>query len=113
MADSSDLYARIYALVRRIPKGRVATYGDIAALAGIPGRARQVGYALHSLPSGTGVPWHRVVNHAGRISLPPEGGGLEQRFRLVAEGVRVEQGGRIRLERHRWRRRSTARATSR
>jgi len=104
MAAASDLYPRIYALVRRIPRGRVATYGDIATLAGIPGRARQVGYALHALPGGSAVPWHRVINSAGRISLPPHAGGLEQRFRLLAEGVPIDQAGRIALERHRWRR---------
>src|SRR5262245_154669 len=61
--------ARIYAVVRRIPKGRVATYGQVAALAGYPGHARQVGYALSALPSGTALPWHRVINARGEISL--------------------------------------------
>jgi methylated-DNA-protein-cysteine methyltransferase related protein len=103
MAATSPAYARIYATVRRIPRGRVATYGDVAALAGLPGRARQVGYALHALPHGSSVPWHRVINRAGRISLPPEGGGLEQRFRLLAEGVTVDAGGRVPLARHHWR----------
>jgi methylated-DNA-protein-cysteine methyltransferase-like protein len=95
-------YAAIYAVVRRIPRGRVTTYGAVAVLAGLPGRARQVGYALHALPKGSAVPWHRVVNHAGRISLPPHAGGLEQRFRLLAEGVSVAEGGRVSLARHRW-----------
>ncbi len=103
MRTPSTTYDRIYRAVRRIPRGRVATYGDIAELAGLPGRARQVGYALHALPNGSTVPWHRVINHAGRISLPPEAGGLEQRFRLLAEGVRVDPGGRISLAVHHWR----------
>ncbi|HTS87216.1 MAG TPA: methylated-DNA--[protein]-cysteine S-methyltransferase [Gemmatimonadales bacterium] len=105
----SPAYQRIYALVRRIPRGRVATYGQIAALAGLARAARQVGYALHALPSGSSVPWHRVINSAGRISLPPESGGLEQRFRLLKEGVVPDAGGRVSLARHQWRPRRPAR----
>ena len=63
------LYSRIYAIVSRIPPGKVATYGQIAILAGMPGHARQVGYALHSLPHGSEAPWQRVINRKGRISL--------------------------------------------
>ena len=95
-------YDRIYAVVRRIPRGRVATYGQVAAVAGLAGRARQVGYALHALPSGSVVPWHRVINSAGRVSLPPDSGGLDQQFRLLAEGVEVTMGGRISLSRFQW-----------
>jgi methylated-DNA-protein-cysteine methyltransferase related protein len=99
-----SVYARIYRVVRRIPKGRVCSYGRIASLAGNPGAARQVGYALHALPEHTAVPWHRVVNAAGRISLRRGGGGagLEQRFRLEAEGVVFDQAGRVSLERYGW-----------
>jgi methylated-DNA-protein-cysteine methyltransferase-like protein len=97
-------YDRIYALVRRIPRGRVATYGQIARLAGLPGRARQVGYALHALPEGSVVPWHRVINSAGRLSLPPDRGGTDQRLRLLAEGVAVTEGGRVALAQRQWRR---------
>ncbi|HJR35518.1 MAG TPA: MGMT family protein, partial [Gemmatimonadales bacterium] len=61
-------YQRIYAVVRRIPRGKVATYGQVARLARLPGRARQVGYAMHALPSGTTVPWQRVVNAQGKVS---------------------------------------------
>ena len=61
-------YRRIYAVVRRIPRGRVASYGQVARLAGLPGHARQVGYAMHALPAGTTVPWHRVVNAQGAVS---------------------------------------------
>ncbi len=71
----SPTYARIYAVVRRIPRGRVATYGQIAELAGLPGHARQVGYALHALPDGTAVPWHRVLNARGALSLRRSPGG--------------------------------------
>ncbi|MEO8633979.1 MAG: MGMT family protein [Gemmatimonadales bacterium] len=95
-------YDRIYAVVRRIPRGRVATYGQVAAEAGLAGRARQVGYALHALPTGSVVPWHRVINSAGRVSLPPNNGGLDQQLRLQAEGVEVFLGGRISLGRFQW-----------
>ncbi len=97
-------YARIYAVVRRIPKGKVATYGQIAELAGLPGHARQVGYALHGLPDGTAVPWHRVVNASGGVSCRRGGGGeLTQRLRLEVEGVGFDLRGRVKLERVRWR----------
>jgi methylated-DNA-protein-cysteine methyltransferase-like protein len=87
-------------VVRRIPRGRVASYGQVARLAGLPGRARQVGYAMHALPSGTRVPWHRVVNAQGRISLRRRPGAeLTQRMLLEREGVRFGPGGRIVLAR--------------
>jgi len=99
----SGLYARIYGAVKRIPKGRVATYGQVARLAGVPGHARLVGYALHSLREGTDVPWHRVVNAQGRISLPPdpEAGGF-QRALLESEGVVFGASGSIDLKKHQW-----------
>ena len=96
-------YQRIYAVVRRIPRGKVATYGQVAALAGIPGQARQVGYALHALRDGTGVPWHRVVNAAGRVSRRAvPGADLEQRVRLEAEGIPFDARGRLPLEHVQW-----------
>lgn len=88
-------YPRIYAVVRRIPRGRVMSYGQVARRAGLVGRARQVGYALHALPAGTKVPWHRVVNAKGEISrrrVP--GSELSQRILLEAEGVRFDARGR-------------------
>ena len=99
--DSS--YSRIYAVVRRIPRGRVATYGQIAQLAGLPGHARQVGYALHALAKATAVPWQRVVNAAGAISLRPMSGGISQRMLLEKEGVRFNARDRISLPRFGWR----------
>ena len=89
-------------MVRRIPRGRVATYGQIATLAGLPGHARQVGYALHALRSSTAVPWQRVVNAAGAISLQPMRGGISQRLLLEREGIRF-QGARIALTQFGWR----------
>ena len=97
-------YQLIYSVVRRIPRGRVATYGQVASLAGLAGHARQVGYALNALPDGTVVPWHRVVNAAGRISTrATPGGELVQQLLLAKEGVRLDARGRIPLERVRWR----------
>lgn len=99
----SDAYRRIYAAVRRIPRGRVATYGQVARLAGLPRHARQVGYALHALPEGTDVPWQRVVNAAGAVSprADPRFAG-EQRTRLEREGVVFGAKGRITLARYQW-----------
>ncbi|MAE95277.1 MAG: methyltransferase [Deltaproteobacteria bacterium] len=96
-------YDRIYRVVRRIPKGRVATYGQVAELADLPRQARQVGYALHALPHGSRVPWQRVVNAKGEISqraLP--GSEPLQRSILEAEGVAFTRAGRIDLTRYRW-----------
>lgn len=90
-----SLYRRIYAVVRHIPSGRVATYGQVA---GIVGRctARAVGYAMAALPWDTEVPWHRVINRQGRISPRTSGdGGTEQRQLLEAEGVCFDQQGRV------------------
>jgi methylated-DNA-protein-cysteine methyltransferase-like protein len=99
----TSTYAQIYAVVRDIPEGRVATYGQVAALAGLDGRARQVGYALHALPEGNNVPWHRVVNAHGKVSLGTRPGpGDLQKFLLEAEGVTFDQSGRITLKEYRW-----------
>jgi methylated-DNA-protein-cysteine methyltransferase-like protein len=104
-------YARIYAVIRRIPTGRVATYGQVAELAGLAGHARQVGYALHALPLSSAVPWHRVVNAAGGVSpRAVPGAELTQRQLLEAEGVGFDLRGRIRLEKVRWRPRGDSRA---
>lgn len=101
---ANTTYGRIYDVVRRIPRGRVATYGQVAELAGLSGRARQVGYALHALSEHSAVPWHRVVNSAGGISrrgIPgPE---LVQRQRLEREGVTFSARGRIDFAAFRWR----------
>ncbi len=110
MPAGLSTYEKIYRAVRKVPRGRVATYGDIAKLAGYPGRARQVGYALHALPQGSSVPWHRIINAGGRISLPPQGGGLDQRFRLMEEGVRVDPGGKVSLREFRFRARAKTRS---
>ena len=99
---AKDTYARIRAAVRRVPRGRVATYGQIATLAGLPGHARQVGYALHATPDGAALPWHRVINAAGAVSLPPHDGGNVQRALLKRERVTVDATGTVDLDRFRW-----------
>lgn len=92
----------IYAVLQAIPPGRVATYGQVAALAGLPRAARLVGHTLRGLPEHSTLPWHRVINAQGRIALPAGSPGyLEQVARLAAEGVTL-QSGRVRLSRYQW-----------
>ena len=105
-----NAYARIYAVVRRIPSGRVATYGQVAALAGLPHAPRVAGYALRALPEGTPLPWHRVLAAGGKLSLgrlSPEGG-ITQRLRLSAESVTFDARGCVRMDEHQWRPRAAA-----
>lgn len=98
--------ADLYALVKRIPRGKVATYGQLARLLGMPRHARHVGHVLAILPVGIEIPWHRVVNSAGRISqrLANWQGDSErlQRIRLEDEGVRFSPAGIIDLETFGW-----------
>ena len=104
MESGGTSYDRIYAVVRRIPRGRVATYGQVATLAGLGNHARQVGYALHALTTERAVPWHRVVNARGQISARTEpGGDLIQRQLLEREGVDFDTADRLKLDRYRWR----------
>ena len=99
---ASDSYARIYAVVRRIPAGRVATYGQVAELAGLPNHARLVGYALYAVSEGSTIPWHRVINAQGRISIRGmASASVTQRLRLEQEGVRFT-GGRLKLDTYGW-----------
>ncbi len=97
-------YQAYYEVIRRIPRGRVATYGTVAREAGSPGRARQVGYALAALPDGHDVPWQRVVNARGEVSPRSAALGYErlQRTLLEAEGVEFDARGRIALDRFGW-----------
>jgi len=88
-----DAYARIWAAVAAIPRGRVASYGAIAARAGLPGRARLVGRALGEVPDGMELPWHRVLRSSGQIAFPAGSRSFrEQSKRLKAEGVEVRNG---------------------
>jgi len=94
-------WEQIYAVVKQIPQGKVATYGQIATLAGYYRQARQVGYALHAVPSDD-IPWHRVINAQGRISLNLEMGGAVQRKLLEDEGVVFSPAGVISLHTYQW-----------
>lgn len=94
-------HRRIHDAVSRIPRGRVATYGQIARVAKLPGQARLVGYALHALPRGSKIPWQRVVNAQGAISVGGESG-LRQRQLLEKEGVRFDARGRVSLAKYQW-----------
>jgi methylated-DNA-protein-cysteine methyltransferase related protein len=107
---SQSSFARIWKVVARIPRGRVATYGQVARLAGMPGAARLAGWALHALPyglriRGRPVPWQRVINAQGGIS-PRAGDALGEGMRQIRllrrEGVAVSRAGRIDLERYGW-----------
>jgi methylated-DNA-protein-cysteine methyltransferase-like protein len=89
-------------ILRSIPRGRVATYGQIAALAGRERAARGVAWILHSSSDAAGLPWHRVIGGGGAISLPRGRGFEEQKRRLLAEKVAVGPRGRIDLKRYQW-----------
>lgn len=98
-----DFGDRVKAVVAQIPEGKLATYGQVALLAGFAGRPRQVGMVLKGLPEGTDLPWHRVVNAQGYI--PSRGrwwGAEEQARRLKAEGIPVDRLGQLDLKAHRW-----------
>ncbi len=101
----SDSWRAIYAVVAKVPRGRVATYGQVAELAGLASHARLVGYALHALPDGAPLPWHRVVNAKGTVSRRRNGSGHDalQRRMLEREGVRFDPEGRLSLAAYRWR----------
>jgi methylated-DNA-protein-cysteine methyltransferase-like protein len=99
--------ARVIELIRSIPKGKVATYGGIAAMAGNPRAARQVARILYSCSDMEGLPWHRVVNREGRIVLKTEWNRAEQEERLEREGIVFRGSGRIDLERFLWQPRDT------
>ena len=98
-----DINHRIWQVVAAIPKGNVSTYGMVAQKAGIYLAARRVGHALRELPANTRVPWHRVVNAQGRISLP-EGSVAHdtQKGRLENEGIRFKTNGTIDLRQYEW-----------
>jgi methylated-DNA-protein-cysteine methyltransferase-like protein len=106
-APAPDFKALVLAIVAKIPKGKLVSYGQVAALAGFPQRPRQVGMVLSGLPEGTKLPWHRVVNTQGYV--PSRGrwwGAFEQIGRLREEGIEVDDKGNLDLEAHRWKPRS-------
>ena len=97
-------YDRIYATVRSIPPGKVATYGQIADLAGLYGKARLVGYALFRVDLKDDIPWHRVINAKGEISysLRRNGGDYLQKVLLEEEGIKFKSNGKIELKQYLW-----------
>lgn len=98
-----SFYARVYAFVRTIPRGRVITYGHVALALGSPPAARAVGYALHFLPAGSDVPWWRVINAKGEVSLRGRGTNADlQRALLEHEGVVFNAAGVCNLRDFRW-----------
>jgi len=107
MAARSDSFEnsfsdRVKRLIAAIPRGKVATYGQIAACAGNHRASRQVAWLLHSSSAKDKLPWHRVINSTGGISLPIGGGFEEQRMALEAEGIAVDQKGRVDLKTYLW-----------
>src|SRR6185436_19457968 len=88
-------HLRILDVIRSVPRGRVLTYGEVARRAGLPGRARLVGFVLRTCPLAHDHPWHRIIGAGGRIAKVDDAGRREQRRRLMAEGVRVDARGRL------------------
>jgi methylated-DNA-protein-cysteine methyltransferase related protein len=99
-------YDRIYAIVRQIPRGQVATYGQVAELSGLVGKPRLVGYALYRVDMATSdVPWQRVINTRGEVSQSPLRNGTDymQRALLEDEGIEFDHRGRVNLSQYKWR----------
>ena len=102
MSDDRDTYQIIWRTVADIPYGKVATYGQIAELAGMPRHARLVGYALHNIPSDLDIPWHRVINAKGMISFPHDSEPYRRQIeRLAEEGVEFING-KVDFAEYRW-----------
>lgn len=102
MVPTDEFQQQLYAWLSQVPRGRVVTYGQLAQLIGRPGAARWVGRQLGRLPPGTELPWHRVVNAAGRSSLPLDKGGSNRQLRLLMQEAVVAVDGRISLKRYQW-----------
>ena len=102
MVHKFSLYKRIYAVVRNIPQGKVATYGQIAKISGVL-HARIVGYAMAAVHPDSDIPWQRVINHQGKISPRSSGsGGTIQRQLLEAEGIHFDRNGRVDMNKYGW-----------
>jgi methylated-DNA-protein-cysteine methyltransferase-like protein len=96
-------FEQVYRLVRLVPPGKVVSYGAIARMLGQPHAARTVGWAMHSLPEGSDVPWHRVINSQGRISSGGRGYGADlQQAMLEAEGIVFDERGCVDWDRFGW-----------
>ncbi|MBK8267645.1 MAG: MGMT family protein [Planctomycetes bacterium] len=102
MTGVPDSHMQILSIIRQIPRGKVCTYGRIAMLAGLPGRARLVGKVLRYSPLANGVPWHRVVNASGCISLRSGESPVRQKSLLEGEGIRFNLAHRVDLNQYLW-----------
>ena len=100
--ETATKQQRIWTTIAMIPLGKVASYGQIASLAGLPGAARLVGNVLKTLPSDSQLPWHRVINSQGKISLPEDSASYRRQRQLLAEEGVVVKGARISLKCYRW-----------
>ncbi len=100
--SSQSSYTIIWKTVKRIPKGKVSTYGQIARIAGLGENARLVGYAMHNIPRGEAVPWHRVINSKGMISLPHKDGMYQLQKKLLQKEKVVFIGEKIDLKKYEW-----------
>jgi len=100
----ANTYDLIYAIVRKIPYGKVATYGQVAELAGLVGKPRLVGYALYRVTEADEIPWHRVINAKGEVSKSPHRNGTDylQQSLLEEEGIEFDAIGKLDLARYRW-----------
>lgn len=98
----SSSYVRIWRTVLKIPRGRISTYGTVAELSGLPGAARLVGYALHNLPNGSDVPWHRVINSKGKISFEKSQDMYLTQRRMLREEDVVFENEKVNLWRYGW-----------
>jgi len=102
MKLSTSFFRRVISIVKKIPRGKVATYGQIAALAGNSRAARQVAWVLHAASDKEKLPWQRVINRAGGISLPRYGGYELQRALLIKEKIKFDSVDRVDLEEFQW-----------
>lgn len=100
----ASTYEVIYSVVRQIPYGQVATYGQVAELSGLIGKPRLVGYALYRVADADEIPWHRVINAKGEVSRSPHRNGSDdlQQTLLEAEGIRFDAAGKLDLPKYRW-----------
>ncbi len=101
-AKTTEAHRSIIRVILKIPEGKVATYGQIAKLAGNPRAARQVVWCLHSSSKKEKLPWHRVVNAKGQIALPVGKGYSRQKILLRREGIEVSDFGRVKLDQYQW-----------
>lgn len=103
LSDASKKIAKILSIVKRIPRGRVASYGQVGSLAGLPDHARYVGWVLKGLPKNTSIPWHRVLNRQGHIPVQGrEYEAIEQSRRLKREGIVFDHDGNLPMREYRW-----------